>query len=289
MLYLMMTSSNGNIFRVTGYLCGEFTGHRWIPAQRPVARSFGVFFCAWINSWVNNREAGDLRHHRAHYDVTVMYLCKADMSSRHFHPAGSSPLPRKYTLSPHHTRGCGTVQTSCNYSRLLRTKTPSYHGGEVSRRPGENGESSGLYHTIHELELSGILNIFRPLCIYNGWNVIHGVEVSRTHEGNEKFYGWNKLHESEVEQLKEIMNLIDQICFTMAVYFENLEEVKNVMVQRKPAAPFGNRFYLFLNIETFYDNNLGKISQNMTGFTPAFHYHHCSPSEITILKVICIK
>ena len=26
----MMTSSNGNIFRVTGPLCGEFTGHRWI-------------------------------------------------------------------------------------------------------------------------------------------------------------------------------------------------------------------------------------------------------------------
>ena len=27
----MMTSSNGNFFRVTGPLCGEFTGHRWIP------------------------------------------------------------------------------------------------------------------------------------------------------------------------------------------------------------------------------------------------------------------
>ena len=27
----MMTSSNGNIFRVTGTLFGEFTGHRWIP------------------------------------------------------------------------------------------------------------------------------------------------------------------------------------------------------------------------------------------------------------------
>ena len=26
----------------------------------------------WMNSWVNNREAGDLRRHRAHYDVTVM-------------------------------------------------------------------------------------------------------------------------------------------------------------------------------------------------------------------------
>ena len=25
--------------------------------------------CAWINSWVNNCEAGDLRRHRTHYDV----------------------------------------------------------------------------------------------------------------------------------------------------------------------------------------------------------------------------
>ena len=28
--------------------------------------------CTWINGWENNREAGDLRGHRAHYDVTVM-------------------------------------------------------------------------------------------------------------------------------------------------------------------------------------------------------------------------
>ena len=32
--YFMMTSWNGNIFRVTGHLCGEFTGHRWIPRTK---------------------------------------------------------------------------------------------------------------------------------------------------------------------------------------------------------------------------------------------------------------
>ena len=31
MILSLMTSSNGNIFRVTGHLCGEFTGPRWIP------------------------------------------------------------------------------------------------------------------------------------------------------------------------------------------------------------------------------------------------------------------
>ena len=40
----MMTSSNGNIFRVTGPLWGEFTGPGEFYTQRPVTRSFDVFF-----------------------------------------------------------------------------------------------------------------------------------------------------------------------------------------------------------------------------------------------------
>ena len=67
----MMTSSNGNIFRIPSHLeTGEF------PAQRPVTRSFDVFFfiCVWIKGWVNNRKAGDLRRYRAHYDVTIMKI-----------------------------------------------------------------------------------------------------------------------------------------------------------------------------------------------------------------------
>ena len=45
---------------------------RSIPL-RPVTRSFDVsLICAWINGWVNNREAGDLSRNRAHHDVTVM-------------------------------------------------------------------------------------------------------------------------------------------------------------------------------------------------------------------------
>ena len=39
-----MTSSNGNIFRVISPLCGEFTGPGEFPTQRPVTRSFDVFF-----------------------------------------------------------------------------------------------------------------------------------------------------------------------------------------------------------------------------------------------------
>ena len=32
--------------------------------------------CVWINGWVNNREVGNLRRYRAHYDVIVMLLVK---------------------------------------------------------------------------------------------------------------------------------------------------------------------------------------------------------------------
>ena len=72
----MMTSSNGNIFRVTGPLCGEFTGPG--PVNSPYkgqwrgALMFSLIY-AWINDWVNNREAGDLGRQRVHYDVIVMH------------------------------------------------------------------------------------------------------------------------------------------------------------------------------------------------------------------------
>ena len=78
-----------DVIRVTGHLCGV-TGHlcvrRYWPFVLGIHRSRvnsphkgqwreALMFsltCAWINGWVNNRWAGDLRRHRAHYDVTLM-------------------------------------------------------------------------------------------------------------------------------------------------------------------------------------------------------------------------
>ena len=61
----MMTSSNGNIFRspVNSPHKGQWRG----------ALMFSLI-CVWINGWVNNREAGDLRRYRAHYDVIVIKM-----------------------------------------------------------------------------------------------------------------------------------------------------------------------------------------------------------------------
>ena len=49
----------------------------WSPVNSPHRgqwRGALMFFliCVWINDWVNNHEAGDLRRYRAHYDVTLI-------------------------------------------------------------------------------------------------------------------------------------------------------------------------------------------------------------------------
>ena len=52
--------------------------HRW-PVNSPHKDGALMFslMCTWINRWINNREAGDLRRHRTHYDVIVMTLLVA--------------------------------------------------------------------------------------------------------------------------------------------------------------------------------------------------------------------
>ena len=47
--HTMVTSSNGNIFRVTGHLSGEFTGHRLIPRTKASDAEFGDFFDLRMN------------------------------------------------------------------------------------------------------------------------------------------------------------------------------------------------------------------------------------------------
>ena len=62
----MMTSSNKNIFRCTGPLWGVPHKGKW--------RGTIIFFFirTWTNGGANDRNVGDLRRHRAHYDVLEM-------------------------------------------------------------------------------------------------------------------------------------------------------------------------------------------------------------------------
>ena len=56
--WIMITSSNGNIFRVTGHLCGEFTGHRWIPRTKASDAELWCFLWSAPNKRLSKQSWG---------------------------------------------------------------------------------------------------------------------------------------------------------------------------------------------------------------------------------------
>ena len=60
-------------------------GNSPVPVNSPHKGQWrGAFMfaliCAWITRWVNNRETGDLRRYRTHYDVIVMICTQSPHS-----------------------------------------------------------------------------------------------------------------------------------------------------------------------------------------------------------------
>ena len=76
---LQLMPAYGSIHPVTGHLCREFIDHRWNSPKKGQWRGALMFplICVLINSWVSNREAGDLRRYQALCDVTVMIVVVA--------------------------------------------------------------------------------------------------------------------------------------------------------------------------------------------------------------------
>ena len=94
---LMMTSSNGNIFHVTGPLCGEFSGHRWIPLTKASdADLWWVFYLRLIKRfskqswgrWFETPSRWLWRHCNATFQssrlVTVGCVCDLEYLIHHF-------------------------------------------------------------------------------------------------------------------------------------------------------------------------------------------------------------
>ena len=89
----MMTSSNGNIFRVTGPLCGELTGPGEFPTQRPVTRSFDVYFDLrpnkrlrkqWRGWWFETQSCSLWRHcNEIDMDIKKVLTCWNPVFLRH--------------------------------------------------------------------------------------------------------------------------------------------------------------------------------------------------------------
>ena len=110
--FAMMTSSNGNIFGVTGPLCGEFTGHGEFPTQRPVTRSFDVFFDLRLNIrlskqpwgwWFETQSWSLWRHCNALFGrgnmIIYMYISAIDLSMLFLIAWQTLWLPQ-YTIAP---------------------------------------------------------------------------------------------------------------------------------------------------------------------------------------------
>ena len=84
--------------------------------------------CAWINGWVNNREAGELRRHRTHYDVTVMlhdYVTGNEAVQR---------LPQCQRCNPKEYGQINHVVLKMNYAvtKIKQTNSCPYFKGYIS-------------------------------------------------------------------------------------------------------------------------------------------------------------
>ena len=81
--------------------------------------------CVWINGWVNNCEAGDLRRYRAHYNVTVMTWANVDkdlcrrMTSLGHHELKHSLFEERQLLLPSHTHYSDVIMTAITSHRWI--------------------------------------------------------------------------------------------------------------------------------------------------------------------------
>ena len=58
LVFIMMTSSNENIFRVAGPLCGEFTDHQWIPRTKATNAELWYCFDLGLNERLSKQSWG---------------------------------------------------------------------------------------------------------------------------------------------------------------------------------------------------------------------------------------
>ena len=91
----MMTSSKGNISALLAICAGNSPVPGEFHAQRPVIRSFDVFFDLRLNKRLSKQSwAGDLIRYRAPCDVNVMESCRISILSPIYR--SSILLPRCY-------------------------------------------------------------------------------------------------------------------------------------------------------------------------------------------------
>ena len=66
--------SNGNIFRVTGHLWGEFTGHRWLPRTKGSDAELWCFLWSapLICYWIETKDPGTWQIFNSSWDQLIL-------------------------------------------------------------------------------------------------------------------------------------------------------------------------------------------------------------------------
>ena len=93
--------------------------------------------CVWINGWVNNREAGDLRRYRAHYDVIVMNTCSCHYIRFTYSLNISKPWPwlRRFQISVYGKWVKIIPLATVNVRKISPLGTILYKTGRISPKP----------------------------------------------------------------------------------------------------------------------------------------------------------
>ena len=108
--FSMMASSNGNTFRVTGPLCGEFTDRRWIPRTKANDAYFDVVFDLRLNKrlgkqswgwWFETSSRSLWRHCNGNRDVFygILLGCSFTLQGVNNHDISFDGIQGLYSLS----------------------------------------------------------------------------------------------------------------------------------------------------------------------------------------------
>ena len=173
---IMMTSSNGNIFRVTGPLCGEFTGPGEFPTQRPVTRSFDVFFDLPLNKrlskqpwgWSFETPSWSLwRHRNDHKNMTQIIHPLVGLSS-HFNAfdlkcGSSSRNIISNTLHKHGNVAYIETQMWSNTGVFIKDFIWIIF---TSNLPGATIESTALIMLVSEKYRGNVINQINPVGLF---------------------------------------------------------------------------------------------------------------------------
>ena len=180
-----MTSSNGNSFRVTGHLCGEFTGPGEFPAQRPVTRGFDVFFDLlpdkrlskqWWGWWFETPSHSLWRHrnmHKRFYATqrTIKFLMFLISTRLRFKWANTkSQIPRRTQWRIDVFVNLVIISVIYNF---VSYPSPKHHDIKITSSHYHIVNMVFRYYTTYVHTFEFIVSLNKYPYLYNYWGVLY--------------------------------------------------------------------------------------------------------------------